>query len=81
MRLLRQPAAEHGRVRRQVVNAIHVREPQALLASVVVVHPLRCTCWDQPLGVTDAARLLCSLRSLALHVLRLSHSQSTHLAY
>ena len=49
MRLLCQPAAEHGRVWRQVVNAIHVRKPQALLASVVVVHPLR---QRTPLGIS-----------------------------
>ncbi len=41
VRLLGEPAAEHGRVGRQVVDAVDVRQAQPLLARVVVVHALR----------------------------------------
>jgi hypothetical protein len=41
VRLLGEPAAEHGRIGRQVVDAVNVRQAQTLLARVVVVHTLR----------------------------------------
>ena len=41
VRLLGEPAAEHGGVRGEVVDAIDVCQSQALLTRVVVVHALR----------------------------------------